>query len=189
MAEKTIEAVLTVFPRIRDITSAELRDQVCRAWLEAWQASDYDRIEDVSQWEPAREALSISNVDHTNGVVECALAIAASLELSQSVRIDRDILIAAAVLHDLDKICLFSATDGRPTEIGRRLGHVMAGVHLALAAEVPLAAVHALASHSPTYSTVTPQTPEAVILKHADHIFTRVWIFQRGCEVCFDIDS
>jgi len=188
MIEKTIEAVLAAFPRIRDIDAVTLKDQVCRAWLGAWQASDYDRIEDVSQWEPAREALGISNVDHTNGVVDCALAIADTLKSHQSVKIDRDILIAAAVLHDLDKICLFHAADGRPTELGRRLGHVAAGVHLALAAGVPLSVVHAVAAHSPTYSTIAPKTPEAVILKHADHIFTRTWMLQRDCKVCFDID-
>lgn len=186
---KSIQAVMDSFPRIREIGDARLREQVCRAWLAAWQASDYARLEDVSQWEPAREALGISNVDHTNGVVECALAIAASLELSQPLRIDRDILIAAAVLHDLDKIRLFRAADACPTEMGRRLGHVVAGVHLALAAEVPLSVVHAVASHSPTYSTVVPQTPEAMILKQADHIFTSVWILQRGCKVCFDIEN
>ncbi len=185
--DKTIQVVLESFPRLREISDAGLRGRVCQAWLEAWHASDYDRLEDVSQWEPDREALGISNVDHTNGVVECALAIAASLELSQAVQIDRDVLIAAAVLHDLDKICLFHPADGHPTELGRKLGHVLVGVHLALAANLPLTVVHPIATHSPNYSTVRPQTPEAFILRHADKVFTDIWILQRGRNVAFTI--
>lgn len=179
---------MKTFPRIKDIRSGELRDRVCRAWLSAWQSSDCELIEDASQWEPARQALDISNAEHTNGVVECALSIADSIEASQPIRIDRDILIAAAVLHDLDKICLFRAEDGSPTEICKNIGHVSYGVHLALAAGIPVEAVHAIAAHSPTYSSVSPRTPEAVILRHADELFTRLWIFQRGCRVSFDIE-
>jgi 7,8-dihydroneopterin 2',3'-cyclic phosphate phosphodiesterase len=185
--DKTSHAVMESFPRLREIADPGLREKVCRAWLDAWQASGYDRLEDASQWEPAREALGISNVAHTNGVVECALAMADSLQNSQSLSIDRDVLIAAAVLHDLDKIRLFHAEGGRPTELGRRIGHVLAGVHMALAADLPVAVVHAIAAHSPTYSTVAPQTPEAVILRHADKVFTDLWILQRGRDVDFTI--
>ena len=185
--EKASQAVMDCFPRIREIGDAALRDKVCRTWLQAWESSDYTHLEDVSQWEPAREALGISNVDHTNGVVECALAMAEALESSQSLRIDRDILIAAAVLHDVDKICLFNAADGRPTDLGRHLGHVAAGVHLAMAAGLPLTVVHAIAAHSPNYSKIAPQTVEALILRQADDLFTRTWIMQRGRAVSFEM--
>jgi 7,8-dihydroneopterin 2',3'-cyclic phosphate phosphodiesterase len=184
---KTLQAVMDTFPRLREIADPGLREKVCRAWLAAWQASGYAHLEDASQWEPAREALGISNVAHTNGVVECALALAEALRQSQALDVDRDVLIAAAVLHDLDKIRLFHAADGRPTELGRRIGHVLTGVHLALAADLPVAVAHAIAAHSPTYSTVAPQTPEAVILKHADKVFTDLWILQRGRDVDFSI--
>ena len=185
--EGRMQAILTCFPHIREIVDADLRQQVCCAWRQAWGASDYPRLEDVSQWEPAREALGISNVAHTNGVVQCALAMADALQATQALHIDRDTLIAAAVLHDLDKICLFHAADGRPTELGRRLGHVLTGVHLAMAAGLPLAVVHAISAHSAKYSTVDPQTAEAIILKQADDLFTRTWILQRGRQVSFDM--
>lgn len=185
--EKNPRAVMDAFPRLRELADADLREQACRAWQRAWEESDWTRLEDVSQWEPAREALGISNVAHTNGVVECALAAAASLAASQSAAIDRDVLIAAAVLHDVDKIRLFHAADGRPTDVGRRLGHVQTGVPILVAAGLPLAVIHAVAAHSPRYSTVAPQTLEAVILRQADDLCTRTWILQRGTTVCFDM--
>ena len=187
MMEKTDRVVTDAFPRLQEIADKNLRRQVRRTWREAWAASDWDRLEDLSQWEPAREALGISNVAHTNGVVECALALCETLATTQSATVDRDTLIAAAVLHDVDKIRLFHAADGRPTDLGRRLGHVQTGVHMAMAAGLPLAVVHAVAAHSPRYSTVAPQTVEAVILRQADDLFTRTWIMQRGRDVCFDL--
>ena len=185
--EKTTQTVMNAFPRLREIAGSKLRGQVCGAWLQAWEASDWPHLESVSQWEPARESLGISNVDHTNGVVECALAMAEALQSSQSLCIDRDILIAAAVLHDVDKICLFHAADGRPTDLGRRLGHVTTGVHLAMAAGLPLAVVHAIGAHSPNYSKIAPQTVEALILRQADDLFTRTWLMQRGRAVSFEM--
>jgi 7,8-dihydroneopterin 2',3'-cyclic phosphate phosphodiesterase len=185
--EKTIQAVMQSFPRLREIADTGLREKVCRAWLTVWQASGYERLEDASQWEPARESLGISNVDHTNGVVDCALAMADALRRSQSLEVDRDVLIAAALLHDLDKLLLFRGAGGPPTELGKRIGHVLAGVHLTLAAGLPPDVVHAVAAHSPNYSSLAPQTAEAIILKHADKVVTDLWILQRGQDVTFTI--
>jgi 7,8-dihydroneopterin 2',3'-cyclic phosphate phosphodiesterase len=184
---KNAKAVTDCFPRIEEIADSQLRDQVCQVWLQAWQASDYRHLEDASQWEPARDALGISNVAHTNGVVELSLAMGEALHSTQSLPVDRDVLIAAAVLHDVDKIRLFHAADGRPTDLGRQLGHVATGVHLAMQAGLPLAVVHAIAAHSPNYSKVAPQTVEAVILRQADDLFTRTWIMQRGQTVSFEM--
>lgn len=181
------EYIQKLFPRINDITNSEVREKVISVWLEAWEESDFDRIEDISQWEPLKQRLNISNVAHTNQVVECAMAIASVVERDQGVEIDRDTLIAAAILHDIDKLLIFHQSTGRTTHMGTHLAHTTVGSHLALKAGLPVEVVHAIASHSSNYSSISPKTPEAAILYHADHVLTETWRISRNIDISFDL--
>jgi len=182
--EKYIEKL---FPRLTDIKDAGIRAKVVSVWLDAWKESKFAKIEDLSQWEPAREKINISNVEHTNQVIECAIAAAEVVERMQKVSIDMDALIAAAILHDVDKILMFDPSSGEATPAGTYLPHTGLGSHLALKAGLPLKVVHAIAAHSPNYSSVSQETPEAVIIANADHLVTTVWITARNIEISFGV--
>ena len=183
--DKKREHIKEMFPRISDIEDPEIREKVVSVWLEAWTGSDFDRIEDAGQWEPIKETLTISNVEHTNQVVECGIAMAEVVEREQGVKINKDTLIAAAILHDVDKLLIFHEASGTTTQMGSKLAHTAIGSHLALKAGLPLEIAHAIGSHSSNYSTISPRTPEAVILYHADHALTQMWAISRNIDLSF----
>ena len=176
-----------LFPRVNDIKDLEIREKVVSVWWDAWKESKFSGIEHLSQWEPSREKLNISNVEHTNQVVECAIAIAQVVERMQNLNINMDTLIAASILHDVDKILMFDPSTGDATPLGTYLPHTGIAAHLALQAGLPPDVVHAIASHSPNYSSVQPKTIEAVILYNADHVVTKLWTISRNIDISFDL--
>jgi len=178
-----------VFPRIKDIKDDHLRKQVTNVWLKAWKMSDYRRIEDHSAWAPAGAKLQLSNMDHTNQVVECAIAVAQVIEKTQKIKIDLDCLIAAAILHDVDKIILFHESTGKLTEFGRLLTHTHLAHFLALEENLPPEVVHAITAHSPTFSRESPKTPEALIISRLDPLMMLNWTMSHKIEVDFTINK
>jgi hypothetical protein len=72
--------ILRLFPDTRSITCGELRGKVIRTLLTAWKAGNYVRIEDVHQFEPARDHIPYTNVDHTNHVVQLCMKFAEALQ-------------------------------------------------------------------------------------------------------------
>ena len=178
-----------LFPRIRDIKDDDLRNKVINVWLKAWKMSDYKRIEDHSSWPPEREKIQLSNVEHTNQVVECAIAVAKVIEQTQKIKINLDTLIGAAILHDVDKIILFHESTGKLTPFGKLLTHTHLGSFLALEENLPSEVVHAIGAHSPTYSKDSPQTPEALIISKLDPLMMFNWIMSKKIEVSFSIDG
>jgi len=176
-----------LFPRINDIQDNEVRGKVAALWLDVWKRSKFEKIEDLSQWEPEREKINLSNVDHTNQVIECALAAAKVAEEVQKISIDKDTLIAAAILHDVDKILMFDPSRREVTPVGNYLPHTGVGSSLAMEAGLSVEVAHAIAAHSPNYSSVPPKTLEAVILANADHLVTTIWNLSRNVEISFSI--
>jgi hypothetical protein len=183
------ERIQKLFPRISDIKDASIREKVVSVWWNAWKESKFAKIEDLSQWEPSKEALNITNVEHTNQVVECAIAIAQVVERTQRIKINMDTLIAASILHDADKILMFDPSTGSTTPLGTYLPHTGISAHLALQAGLPMEVVHAVASHSPNYSSIAPKTPEALILHSADSIMTTLWTNTRNVSVSFSLKN
>lgn len=118
-------------------------------------------------------------IEHTLSIVGMAVKAAGHYPL-----IDRDMLIAGALLHDLAKIEEFDFS--RPpfgyTDRGRLVGHLVMGVDIVrrAAAEVQTIGeeqldrlLHIILSHHGQYgfgSPVLPMTPEAILLHHLDDI-------------------
>ncbi|MCL2790697.1 MAG: HD domain-containing protein [Desulfobulbus sp.] len=118
-------------------------------------------------------------IEHTLSVVGMAEKAAAHYSL-----IDRDMLVAGALVHDLAKIEEFDFS--RPvfgyTDRGRLVGHLVLGAGLVrqAAAQVPALdagqvdrLLHIILSHHGQYdfgSPVLPMTPEAILLHHLDDI-------------------
>ncbi len=100
-------------------------------------------------------------------------------------RVDRDLLIAAALVHDLGKVGLYLDPAPEPVSEERLLGHVLRGLLWVerLAEEVDLDPdrrdhlLHLLASHHGRRewgAAVAPATLEAIVLHQADHLESRV---------------
>jgi putative nucleotidyltransferase with HDIG domain len=177
--------IKTLFPRIKDIRGEGLRDKVVNVWLKAWEMSDCDKIETSSAWPPEKGKIQLSNVEHTNQVVECvAVAI---VERTQQVNINMDYLIAAAVLHDVDKIIEFDEATGQLSTFGQLFAHTSLAISLALEQALPLEIVHAIGAHSPIYSKNSPKTHEALILSHVDKMMMLNWLMSKKVDISFKI--
>jgi putative nucleotidyltransferase with HDIG domain len=179
--------IKALFPRIADIRDEDLRKKVVNVWLKAWEMSDCERIEASSAWPPEKAKIQLSNVEHTNQVVECAIAVANILERTQQININLDYLIAAAILHDVDKLIEFDEATGQLTSFGQFFGHTSLSICLALEEALPLEIVHAIGTHSPIYSKHPPKTHEALILFHVDKMMMQNWLMSRKVDISFKI--
>lgn len=96
--------------------------------------------------------------------------------------VDRDLLIAGALLHDIGKIREISARPGfLYTDEGRLLGHIVIGLQIVAAAGAAigteqqrlLLVLHLVASHQGRYEWQSPREPrllEALLLHYADDL-------------------
>lgn len=85
------------------------------------------------------------------------------------VKINRDYLIAGALLHDVGKPVEFTKDRGKwvQSESGRYLRHAFSGVGLCYMEGIPEEVIHIVAVHS-REGAGAKRTVEAVILHHAD---------------------
>ena len=126
-------------------------------------------------------------LEHTVSVCRVADAIA-----GQYPDLNRDLLVTAAILHDIGKTVEFSYTTAIDySDSGRLLGHIVLGEKIVADAigrlvdfpgELMLQLLHLIISHhgEKEYgSPVRPKTPEAFILNHADDIDAKANVFER----------
>jgi 7,8-dihydroneopterin 2',3'-cyclic phosphate phosphodiesterase len=179
------EYIESLFPDISRISDPDIREKVCRAWVESWRESNYEKIEDLSQWEPQRDKVNWCNVDHTNEVTRCAIATGQLFEEMYGVKVNMDYIIAGAVLHDVDKLILFDAKTHMHTALGEKFAHATYGSHQALAVGLPRDVAHIIGSHSPHYSNTEARTVEAIIVRNADHVIAEGRNTAFGCRVDF----
>ncbi len=170
MDRKDQEHISELFPAIRDIKSQAIQEKVYRVWFNAWKRGNFPAIEKVHQFEPARDYISYSNVEHTNQVCKVCEKIAAGVSEGMKVELNMDYLLAGALLHDVDKIVVFDFRTGGWTEEGRRTPHALKGAAMARAEGLPEEIAHMIEAHSTTFSPGPPRSMEALIVRHADLI-------------------
>jgi 3'-5' exoribonuclease len=118
-----------------------------------------------------------------HGLVEHTVAVGrACAMLAPTYNADADLLLAAALLHDIGKVDeLTVGTSIGYTDEGRLLGHVMLGVRrvrdaaaaVGISAEKLLMLEHAIVSHHGELEWGSPKRPatlEALLLHHVDNL-------------------
>ncbi len=168
MEQKDRDYIARLFPAVSKIKNEGVRDKVIQAWLHAWKQSNFPRIEDVHQFEPARDRIAYTNVEHTNQVCQACESIAVLAGGTFNLKLQSDILLAGALLHDVDKMMIFDSRTGGFTEMGRRTFHAVAGAALARSLGLPEEVAHIIEAHSERFSPHPPHSAEAVILRQAD---------------------
>jgi len=139
------------------------------------------RFRDRLRSAPAAE----THHDYAGGLLEHTVAVATLCREAAQLhpRLNSDILLTAALLHDVGRTETF-----RPgvtiavSEQGRLLGHVLAGVRMidaaareaGLADDVLLPLLNAVAGHHGPIEGRRLETPEAVALYHANTLDARV---------------
>ena len=111
-------------------------------------------------------------LNHTIALVDMCMKTADSLEKSYGLSVDRDDLIAAAILHDITKIFEWKKGESGLEHTGILLDHTMLGVAELYHRGFPENVIHIIASHFGESGPTPPRNFEALILHHLDSMLS-----------------
>jgi putative nucleotidyltransferase with HDIG domain len=168
-------------PEISEISDRALREKVVEVHALALAETEYESIEDIPPCgvpgsPPMKRG---TQADHYRGVARMAMAMADELErVLGDFGVDRDVLIAGALCHDVGKAYEFSPRnrarwDSDGVHVGRpAVRHPVYGVHLGLRAELPESVIHCIGAHSlHGEGAFVEASLEARIVQYADIAF------------------
>jgi hypothetical protein len=159
--------ITSLLPEIDLIQDADLREKVIAVWLDVWQESKFEELTDL----PIGPKIPYPHLPHNRAVVTMAVAMADAIERFHGVTVDRDVLLAAAVLQDVSKLVELTPGDGgvEQTEIGRSFQHAFWAAHKAAEHGLPLPVCEIVLNHTPDAPSL-PRTLEGKILWYADQL-------------------
>lgn len=170
-------------PDLERIRDAELRGRVAATWEAAVATSAWREDPARLPFDPGAPDEPL--LEHVRRVVEAALVLAPIAEAALGRPLNRDLLLAACLLHDVDKVLLFEPDeDGRirPSPTGRRLGHGVTGAMLCREHGLPDDVVHLVLTHT-IDSRLAPEPPEGVVLHYADLFAADAALLAAGAEL------
>ncbi len=158
------DIIKKAFPEIDEIKDEDLRNKVIATWDMAMRKGGWNDLKGIPYtltMETDREF-----VEHTGMVTRIAMGAAKARR-----DLDMDMVIAAALLHDVGKLLEFEVKDGKVVKsaYGKMIRHPVSGAILASEAGLPDEIVHAIIAHSKEGEAVK-RTPLAVLIHHADFI-------------------
>jgi len=166
--------LVALFPELNEFQDESLKKKTIEVWKEAmlergWQVEDLLAM----PFTLLIDRTEINIVDHTRAVTQTALHIAQAMEevYQDQVKINRDILMAGALLHDVGKLFEFekSGAKFRKSRSGNLLRHPLSGAVLAAKLGLPEDVLHIIACHSKE-GDGRRATIEAIIVNHADFV-------------------
>jgi 7,8-dihydroneopterin 2',3'-cyclic phosphate phosphodiesterase len=109
-------------------------------------------------------------IQHTLAVARLCLTLCDLVEEVYGGRVDRDVVLAGALLHDVMKCYAYIPNERRyrTSALGERVDHLTLLTAEMIARGFPLEVVHVAASHHGEQSPVKPKTLEALIVSIAD---------------------
>jgi putative nucleotidyltransferase with HDIG domain len=163
--------VTDAFPELDEIADDELREQVIEAWTLALDRGGWRDVEDIPY---AWNIHEVSNVEHVRGVARIARDSAAEATSFHDAEPDADVVLAAALLHDVGKCYEYvehvddgALADPDPEYASGVVPHSLSGYALAHEVGCPLAVQRAI----PHYIGEIPdRTLEAEIIKSANAV-------------------
>lgn len=166
-------------PELELISDEDLREKVVRAWTLSLSHSEFRSVEEIAgsggpHTSPIRGQ---TQVEHIRGVTQMSLGLAERLEaVVGDCRIDRDLLIACGLCHDVGKPFEFSPSNQRRWKENSSasghpaIRHSVYGVHICLTVGLPEAVAHTAGAHSGEGELIT-RSLENTIVHFADHAF------------------
>jgi putative nucleotidyltransferase with HDIG domain len=166
------QELLDLIPEFDLLEDSELRRKCLETWEEGmrrggWKARDLTQM----AFTLLIPDCAVSFVEHTRAVTLNCVAVADVFEkvYGDSNPINRDYLVAGALLHDVGKLLEY-VREGDKTvksKFGASLRHPFGGVVLAAEQGLPPEVLHMIAAHSKEGDLVK-RSKEATILYHAD---------------------
>lgn len=163
-----------LIPEFDLIQDENLRERACAVWEEAiaeggWTLDDLSRM----PFTLMADNVPISFIEHVRTVCQMCVAIQGVLERAygERIKINRDVLVAGALLADVGKLIEYEKRDGQyiRSAHGHSLRHPFTGVGLCYRHGIPPEVMHVVATHSKEGEHVA-RSPESVIFHHADFI-------------------
>jgi putative nucleotidyltransferase with HDIG domain len=155
----------TYFSELAWIQDKDLRKKVVDVWKTASDRGRWNQLQDI----PFTLLFENSGllVDHTRRITKLAWNVADAREES----LNKDYLIAGALLHDVGKLLEYEKKDGKivKSAFGEKIRHPAAGAQLAEECKLPEEVVHIVAAHSHEGDSMN-RTAEAIIVHHCDFI-------------------
>ena len=173
--------VRVTLPELNEIQDKELRDKVVEAWAFALSQSEFTSIDQIkASGVPDSPRLKHgTQADHLRGVGHVAQGIADGLEkVHGDIGIDRDLLWACALCHDVGKPFEFSPRNRARwrNDVGASgfpaIRHSVYGVHVALTVGLPEAVAHTAGAHSGEGELIK-RSLENTIVHYADGAYWR----------------
>ncbi len=159
----------SLFPELNEISDTALREKVVNVFLRAMELGEWDNIEGIP-FTLLIENSTINLIAHTRLVTQMALQMGDLAE--QITKINKDFLVAGALLHDVGKLVEYSRSDKGnflKSQLGDLFRHPAIGMHLCLKEGLPHEIAHICLAHS-TEGDKLKRTPEAWIVHHCDFI-------------------
>jgi putative nucleotidyltransferase with HDIG domain len=166
-------------PEVEMIEDKQLADKVVEAWALCLSQSEFKSIDEMlgsggPDTSPLRGG---TQTDHIRGVARMSLGLAEQLEAVVGPSgIDRDLLIACALCHDVGKPYEYSPANQKrwkenPGASGfPAIRHSLYGVHICLTVGLPEAVAHTAGAHSREGNFIL-RSLENTIVYFADHAF------------------
>lgn len=169
------ELVVRLLPEVNEIQDKVLREKVAACWEDAIAFRGW--TEELLRNIPftlLAENVKITFIDHVRAVCNMCIAVDKVLDESHADRktpVNRDHLIAGALLADVGKLMEFEIVDGKPvkSDYGKHIRHPFSGVGLAFKHEVPSEIMHIIATHSKE-GAGEKRSAESIIFHHCDFI-------------------
>jgi putative nucleotidyltransferase with HDIG domain len=166
--------LMTLMPEFELIKNPDLRRKCLLVWEEAMGKEGWD-VHDLKEmpFTLLVKNSPINIVEHTRAVTLCSIRIAEVMleQYQDRLKLDRDILLAGALLHDVGKLFEYERGEGGfvKSEAGKLLRHPISGAAFAAKFDVPDEVLHIIAAHSKEGDGAR-RTVEAVIVNHADFV-------------------
>ena len=165
------DEIRKVLPEIDLIGDPSLREKVVETWADGlsrggWRPEDIERIPFTLV-----KKVDINFAQHVRSVTKICLAVAETFdEIYQGkLKLDRDTILAGALLHDVGKLLEIEEKDGRfqKSPEGKLVRHPFSGVALADEHGIPPEVQHIIGTHSKEGDPFK-RTPESVVVHLAD---------------------
>jgi putative nucleotidyltransferase with HDIG domain len=167
------DRLLALIPEFNLIQDPDLRQKCLQAYALAmeeggWTPDDLPQIPFTLLINPC----PASYVDHVRAVTLTALRAAEVFAevYGDRVPVNRDLLVAGGLLHDIGKLVEYERRDDGmtvQTRSGKLLRHPFSGMELAARCGLPVEVQHIIAAHAEEGDKVN-RTTEATLVNHAD---------------------
>jgi len=166
------DKLLSILPEIEWIGDTDLREKVIATWLDGLERGGWTPDDVARMPFTLAKKVSASFAQHVRSVTRICAAVSDTFdEIYNGVdlKLDKDMLLAGALLHDVGKLVEMEEVDGafRKSADGKLVRHAFSGVALADAHGVPAAVQHIIGTHSKEGDPFK-RIPESVICHFAD---------------------